>query len=231
MIQCAKQIFLKGLKDEPSILAGFFKKVTFGKKPEKLTIRVGARGYYRLYINGKFASLGPARAEHGYLRIDEFDIAKFVEEGENTFAFEIMGYNMKENSFLTYEYSVLIAEAEADGNIVLATDASWNGGRIYHKQLNIEPLSFGRRAPGEYYILDDEFKLWKTKGFSVPFEVVEITAPVTFLPRGTLMPDLTVVRFGKPMGIYSMGPYNYPKFPEKLWWETNEYTSRAASHG
>ena len=49
-------------------------------------LRVTASSNYRAYLNGKFIGWGPARAAHGYFRVDEWPL---VESGE--LAIEVAG--------------------------------------------------------------------------------------------------------------------------------------------
>ena len=52
-------------------------------------IIIKSSGIYRMFINGKLFGYGPARAAHGYVRLDEY----ILPEGESTLVFEVYANN------------------------------------------------------------------------------------------------------------------------------------------
>ena len=104
----AKPIWLKDLSCEMNIQAGF-KTEIFAEKGKKYSINIADSCLYRLFVNGEFVCYGPARAGHGYARVDEIDITEKITEGKNTIAIEAAGYNclsfylIKRTSFVTAE--------------------------------------------------------------------------------------------------------------------------------
>jgi len=64
----------------------------------KVRIRIAAATIYRLFCNGVFVGHGPARAAHGYYRVDEWDLA--ADAGVNHIAIEIAGYNTPRYAYL-----------------------------------------------------------------------------------------------------------------------------------
>ena len=62
------------------------------KKNQATTLKIVARDFFNLYINGKFILCGPARAGHGYLRVEEVDIAPYLTEEENAIAIDVLSY-------------------------------------------------------------------------------------------------------------------------------------------
>ena len=59
--------------------------LTFGKKylKVKYMISIATSGIYRLWVNGIFKAAGPARAAHGYFRVDEYQLERCLIEAEN----------------------------------------------------------------------------------------------------------------------------------------------------
>jgi len=223
----AKPIFLKDMKAKKDILAGFRKNIIFKNIPQKLEMRIGARSYYRVFINGEFVLFGPARAPHKHLRIDRIDILPYVKCGENSLAIEVMGYNIRDNGFLTYEESLVVAEVESDGVMIAKTDDSWHAGILSQKFSNVEGLAFGRRVPAENYILDEEYSTWKVEKFKFPVPCEYTNDEVTYLERGVLQADFSIIRNFKLMGISSR-IYKATDYPESTWWQNSEYVE---SHG
>jgi len=216
MIKQAKPIFLKGRNKDKNLLAGFCKKFTVDKKNNNQTARISARSFYRMYINGEFVSFGPARTQHGYSRVDEYDITAFIKNGENIVAFEVIGYNSTDCNHVTFESSMLVAEIECNGKIICATDENWKGIFLEQKRRNTEHMGFGRRVPLETYYIDDVFDTWKVCEHTEECEVLD--AP-KYLPRGVLNPDLFINSNPSFLGIYSrIHDENADKRPKYEWW-------------
>lgn len=61
-------------------------------KGQATKLKIVARDFFNLYINGQFILCGPARAGHGYLRVEEVDIAPYLTEEENAIAIDVLSY-------------------------------------------------------------------------------------------------------------------------------------------
>ena len=73
-----KAVWLKGLSEEKNTLAAF----RYVRKPsDDLTIRIAASNLYRLFVNGMLKRYGPARAAHGYTRVDEYTVDRHMADG------------------------------------------------------------------------------------------------------------------------------------------------------
>lgn len=119
MFISAKPIFLRGREREVNLTVGF-RAVFTAENGQKVIFRAAASAIYRLFINGKLAAHGPARAAHDYFRVDELDVTKYIQNGINIAAVEVAGYNC--NSFyLLDQPSFLQAELISGGNIIAAT--------------------------------------------------------------------------------------------------------------
>ena len=56
---------------------------------------ITANSFYKAYLNGEFVAFGPARAAHGYCRVDRFSLAKRLRQGKNLLVVEAAGYNCR----------------------------------------------------------------------------------------------------------------------------------------
>ena len=86
-----------------------------------------------IFVNGKMIAQGPARAGHGYFRVDEIDISKYLDQEENIIAIFVNQYYVQ-NYYLIRQDAFLCAEVIADGKVVAATgydvfDAIYNSYR------------------------------------------------------------------------------------------------------
>ena len=77
----AKPIWLKDREKEMNLLVGF--RAAFDAPADgKAILQVAAATIYRAWINGEFLGAGPARGPHGYYRVDQWDLDRQVEAGQ-----------------------------------------------------------------------------------------------------------------------------------------------------
>lgn len=123
--------------------------------PEKADakIRIAASSRYQIFVNGSFFAAGPARAAHGFYRVDEYTLSHLLNEKKNTVAIIAAGYNS--NSFyLLDEPSFLCAEIEANGEIIYATgEKDFETTRYNGRLQRVMRYSF-QRPFSECYVLD-----------------------------------------------------------------------------
>ena len=96
-------------------------------------------------------SRGPARAGHGYYRVDEYDLSQKVRKGKNIVAVEVAGYNI--NTFYTLDQpSFLQAEVLSCEQVVLATgnNNDFQAFQIKERLQKVERYSY-QRPFSEYY--------------------------------------------------------------------------------
>ena len=167
---------------------------------DRVVIRLTARNVYRLFINGEMVMHGPARTAHGYARVDEVDVTDHLVDGVNHVGVEVVaygrewaGYNRYSNDF-TLEDGLLIAEIEADGEILSATGRDdWQVCRLSARAEISERISHSRECT-EIYTPDDDYCLWKL-GYGA-FEAAEVLeAEPIYLRHDALMPTLEEFRF------------------------------------
>ena len=77
--EMAKPVWLKGLSGEKNITAGFYARVD---NVARATLKVATSGFFRVFVDGAFVHYGPARAAHGFFRVDE--VALTLGEGEHS---------------------------------------------------------------------------------------------------------------------------------------------------
>ena len=141
--QAARPVWPEGRDKERNLLvelrAGF-------ERPEAgpVILRLTGASLYRVFVNGAFAGHGPARAGHGFYRLDELDLAPHLRAGGNEVAIEVAGYNA--NSFyLLDQPSFLQAEIVAGGQVVAATGENGFAARIRHDRVQkVQRFSFQR---------------------------------------------------------------------------------------
>lgn len=193
LIKKALPVWAEGRETEMNLNLGFLGKFQ-AKNDQDYMLKITASTLYRVFLNGKFLGYGPARAAHGYFRIDEYDLKPEVKKGENVIAVEVAGYNV--NSYYTLDQpSFLQAELVSNGQIILATGTE-NGFEAFElksRLQKVERYSF-QRPFTEYYRLKKGFDQWLTTAPATE-EPVKTTAqpPVNLLPRNLLIPDFDTV--------------------------------------
>ena len=64
----------------------FRKSINIAGKPARFVIHISADNHYKLYVNGKMVSDGPARGDLYNWNYETVDIARFLVPGKNTVA-------------------------------------------------------------------------------------------------------------------------------------------------
>jgi alpha-L-rhamnosidase len=213
LMKKAIPVWAEGREKEMNLNLGFHG--VFRKEVnQNVKLRITASTLYRVFINGKFLGYGPARAAHGFFRIDDYDLSRISENGVNVIAVEVAGYNV--NSYYTIdEPSFLQAEVESDGKILLATgsNSGFDAFQIKERLQKAERYSF-QRPFTEYYKLNSNWDAWRITP-QKPAETLTLIKqqPVKLLPRNLLLPEFDVLH---PVELYAHGTIQYKK-PEKYY--------------
>ena len=109
----AVPVWAEGMSDVMNVTVEFR---TVIEKKSEVKLTCAAASVYNVYINGEFAAAGPARAAHGFYRVDSINIGDFLKKGENCVSVRVAGYNV--NSFYTLDQKpFLCAEIVSDGDV------------------------------------------------------------------------------------------------------------------
>ncbi len=74
----------------------FFRKtVNFAQKPSKFIVHVSADNHYRLFVNGKYITRGPARCDLSHWFYETIDLADYLNAGKNVVAAEVVNWGAK----------------------------------------------------------------------------------------------------------------------------------------
>ena len=116
MFQIAKPVWAKDRQEEINLTLVFSFPLTAGSARLKLT----ASTAYQLFINDRFIMMGPARAGHGYFRVDDLDVTPYLDRETNHVEIIVAGYNIFSYEYANYP-SFLTCEATVNGSVVFAT--------------------------------------------------------------------------------------------------------------
>lgn len=71
----------------------FRKKIALESIPSKFIVNVSADSRYRLFVNGRSASFGPAKSHLGEWNYETVDITPLFRKGENVIAAQVLRYS------------------------------------------------------------------------------------------------------------------------------------------
>jgi alpha-L-rhamnosidase len=198
----ALPVWVAGREKEMNLNLGF-RAVFQAENGKAVRLKLAASTIYRVFLNGEFVGSGPARAAHGFFRIDDYDVSRLAVSGENVLAVEVAGYNV--NTYYTIDQpSFLQAEIEVDGRVVIATGQGrdFEAFQLKERLQKVERYSF-QRPFSEYYRLAEGFDKWRsTSKISADKLKLKTFPPVKLLTRGAPMPEYTLLT---PKTIYSRG--------------------------
>jgi alpha-L-rhamnosidase len=192
--QVARPIWPAQMEREMNRFVGF-RAVVRPPPAGRLLLRVTASSLYRAFAAGDFLGCGPARAAHGYFRVDEWSID--ATGPELLIAIEVAGYNV--NSYYVLDQpAFLIAEVTDERDEVLA--ATGATGRGFDATLlrdhvrNVERYSVARTF-SEVFRLRADSNRWRDElRFDGPRIECRESAPVKLLPRGAPYPSFEIAK-------------------------------------
>jgi alpha-L-rhamnosidase len=122
----------------------FRKTIQLNAKPASFVVHVSGDNRYKLFVNGKHVSQGPARGDLYFWNFETVDIAPFLNAGSNTVAAVVWNEGrVKPESQISY-LTGFILQGNTAAEEVLNTNDSWKT----TKDESYQPLSV--RVPGYY---------------------------------------------------------------------------------
>src|SRR5689334_1757269 len=87
----------------------FRKSFTLTSKPASFIVHVSADNRYKLFVNGKFVSLGPARGDVFHWNFETVDIADYLQTGKNVLAAVVWNYgDMRPEAQISYQTGLIV---------------------------------------------------------------------------------------------------------------------------
>ena len=213
----AKPVWPEGREKEWNCQVGFTAEFV-GAAAKGAVLRYTGATMCRVFLNGEFLGYGPARAAHGFARVEELPLGGRTKEGLNVLAVEVAGYNC--DSFYTVRQpSFLQAEIIAgDGRVIAATGV--NGGfsaRIVKERVKkVQRFSF-QRPFSEAYELEQGWDGWRTDEDCPREHVCLAERPqlpllprIAPVPEYNIFPAKTLVATGK-VEYDEAAPVNTPR--------------------
>ncbi|MBV8390444.1 MAG: alpha-L-rhamnosidase N-terminal domain-containing protein [Mucilaginibacter sp.] len=145
----------------------FRKSVNIASKPSTYLVHVSADNRYKLFVNGKLISIGPARGDFYYWNYETVDLAPYLQEGKNIIS--AIAFNeglVRPTAQMTFHTGFILqghTQAEEDIN----TNSSW---KCYRDSAYV-PLpvvlvhSYYAAGPGEQITMKLHPKNWQQADF------------------------------------------------------------------
>lgn len=114
---------------EPQNTYGIYhmrKTFELGNVPEHFIVHVTADNRYKLYVNGQFISLGPARGDIYNWNFETIDLAPFLKKGKNVLAAIVWNYaEMKPVAQVSFNQTGFLMQGNTDTEAIVNTNESW----------------------------------------------------------------------------------------------------------
>ncbi len=155
--------------DEPSNKYGvylFRKSIIFNNRPESFVIHVSADNRYKLFVNERLVSLGPARGDIDHWNFETIDIAPFLRDGKNIIAAKVWNEGeWRAEGQITLRTGFILM---GDG---LAQMINTNNGWKCIRDSSYQPLPFKTptyyvAGPGEQVNIKGDLSNWETQDYA-----------------------------------------------------------------
>ncbi len=158
------------MPDEPTTGYGvylFRKNLDLNIKPASYRIHVSADNRYKLFVNEKLVSLGPARGDVTHWNYETLDIAPFLQQGRNIIAAVVWNEaQMRPEAQISFRTGLIVQGASDAGNNI-NTGSDWKGIRDpSYQPLPVKlPNTYYVAGPGETVTMSAHPRNWKKVDF------------------------------------------------------------------
>ena len=168
----------------------FRKTFTLATKPASFVVHVSADNRYKLFVNGQFVSLGPARGDVFHWNFETVDLAAYLQPGKNVIAAVVWNYGeYRPEAQISYQTG-FIMQGDGENQKVINTDKSWKCRRdsSYTAKEPALIYSYYVAGPGEAINYNLALKEWKNIAFD-----------------DASWPSATQITEGLPKGVFGYG--------------------------
>ena len=168
----------------------FRKTFTLAAKPATFVVHVSADNRYKLFVNGQFVSLGPARGDIFHWNFETVDLAAYLQSGRNAIAAVVWNYgDYRPEAQISYQTGFIL-QGDGENEKVINTNWTWKC-RLDRSYIVKEPMliySYYVAGPGETINYNLALKEWKNDSFN-----------------DANWPSATQITQGLPKGVFGYG--------------------------
>ncbi len=146
----------------------FRKTIDLKKVPESFIIHVSGDNRYKLYVNEKLVSAGPARGDLYYWNYETVDLAPYLTEGINTLAARVWNEgSLRPEAQISWRTGFIL-QGNSDAEEVVNTNNSWKCIRdtSYQPLITREVPGYFVTGPGEFVDMRKNLKGWTRQAFN-----------------------------------------------------------------
>jgi hypothetical protein len=112
---------------EPVVLH-FRRALALAAVPASYPVRVSADNRFILFVNGHRVGDGPARGDRAHWRYERFDLAPFLQPGQNLISATVWNFGIYAPLAQITDRTAFLLESEATGDTSISTEVSESGG-------------------------------------------------------------------------------------------------------
>lgn len=146
----------------------FRKNLVLAAKPASFNVYVSGDNRYKLYVNGKLVSIGPARSDFYYWNYETVDLAPYLQAGNNVLSAVVANEgSWKPASQMSYGTGFIL-QGSTSAEEVANTNETWKclHDTAYHP-LEVQLVySYYVAGPGELVDMNRQPKNWQLYGFN-----------------------------------------------------------------
>jgi alpha-L-rhamnosidase len=137
---------------EPLVLH-FRRTIDLSTVPESYPVRVSADNRFILYVNGRRVGDGPARGDLTHWRYERFDLAHFLQAGQNLITATVWNFGLFAPIAQMSDRTAFLLESEATGDSSISTPNGWlveeEPGHTPLDRTSVNLLTYFASGPGE----------------------------------------------------------------------------------
>ena len=170
----------------------FRKRFSLNDKPVSFIVHVSADNRYKLYVNGKMASLGPARGDLFHWNYETVDIAKYLRTGDNVIAALVWNFGDYKPEHQISFRTGFILQGDAGEEKIVNTNTSWKcNADISYSPLQPDLIyAYYVAGPGEKIDYAKYPNGWNNIQYN-DSSWMKATQIVSGLPKGVFQTDLS----------------------------------------
>lgn len=131
-------------------------------KPESFIIHVSADNRYKLFVNEKPISMGPARGDFFYWNYETIDLAPYLQVGKNVIAALVWNDGPQKPEAQISNFTAFILQGNSAAEEIVNTNKNWLCVKDEsHQPLRVKVTGYYVAGPGELVDMRKNFKNWE----------------------------------------------------------------------
>jgi alpha-L-rhamnosidase len=144
----------------------FRKTVELSEKPSSFIVHVSADNRYKLFVNGKQVSQGPARGDLYFWNFETVDLAPHLQTGKNTIAALVWNEGSQKPEAQISYLTGFILQGNTQAEEVLNTDSSWKSIKdSSYQALPVRVPGYYVAGPAEFVNMNQYVKGWEKTAY------------------------------------------------------------------